>query len=186
MVDATFTDTVPPSTDHMYFKNIHTYISGKQTAGDHRDEHRQILARFIYNNWTCSIPLSQIGYDQYFTGYGDIVIKFKEEDATIVGGMTGHTDFIESSQFLGEIPYRIRVDIFIEVRANIDGPMPEEMNTLKVYIKDFIRRRPLGLLDEGYTALELTSGFYNYPEQRDKNTFKDSISVIMKEARTYH
>lgn len=183
----TFTDTVPPTdiSSHMYGKVIRTYLLGKTTPGDSRDEPRITLARYIYNNWTCSLPLSQIGYDQYFTGFGDIIIKFKEETCSIIGGMTGHIDFIEASPFIVPVPYRSRIDIFIEVRANVPDPMPTEMNTLKTYIKDFINCRPLGLKDEGIQEMWLTSGFYNAPEQRDKNTFKDMISVIMRYAKVY-
>ena len=99
--------------------------------------------------------------------------------------MTGHNDFIEASPFLVPVPYRSRIDIFIEVRANIPDAMPAEMNTLKIYIKNFIRARPLGLKDEGIQDMYLTSGYFNAPEQRDKNTFKDSISVMMKYSRLY-
>jgi hypothetical protein len=182
----TFTDTVAPTdiSSAVYGKVIRTYILGRILPGDFPDEPRVMFARYLYNNWTCSLPLTQIGYDQYFTGFGDIVIKFKEETCTIVGGMTGHTDFIEASPFLVPVPYRSRIDIFIEVRANVPDPMPTEMNTLKQYIKEFVRCRPLGLKDEGI-EMENTSGFYNYPEQRDKNTFKDSVSVMMKYAKVY-
>jgi len=183
----TFSDTISAGdiSSAMYGKILRTYILGRIKPGDFDDEPRIILAKYIYDNWTCSVPLSDIGYDQYFTGYGDIVIKFKEENATIIGGMTGHNDFIEASQFLVPVPYRSRIDIFIEVRANVPDPMPDEMNTIKLYLKDFIRARPLGLKDEGIQEMYLTSGYYNYPEQRDKNTFKDQISVMMKYAKVY-
>ena len=99
--------------------------------------------------------------------------------------MTGHNDFIDASQFLTYIPYHIRVNIFIEVRADTPDTMPAEMNTLKMYIKDFIRARPLGLKDEGYQSIELTDGYFNAPEQRDKYTFKDSVSVMMYEMKAF-
>jgi hypothetical protein len=184
---ATFSDSVA-STDissAMYAKVLRTYVLGRVKGGDFEDEPRIMLAKYLYDNWTCPITLSQIGYDQYFTGYGDIVIKFKEEDATIIGGMTGHTDFIEASPYLVPIPYHSRIDIYIEVRANVPDPMPAELNTIKGYIKNFINRRPLGLKDEGIQSMELTSGYYNYPEQRDKNTFKDQVTLMMKYAKVY-
>jgi hypothetical protein len=183
----TFSDTVLPGSisSAMYGKVLRTYLLGKTTPGDSNDEPRVVLAKYIYDNWTCSIPLGDIGYDQYFTGFGDIVIKFKEENATIIGGMTGHNDFIEASPYLVPIPYRSRVNIFIETRVNTPDAMPEEMNTLKLYIKEFIRCRPLGLKDEGYSEIYLTSGYFSSPEQRDKNTFKTSVSVMMKYAKVY-
>jgi len=186
-VVGTFSDIVAGGdiSSAMYGKVLRTYILGRVKGGDFDDEPRIILAKYIYDNWTCSIPLSDIGYEQFFSGYGDIVIKFKEENATIIGGMTGHNDFIEASPFLVPVPYRSRIDIFIEVRANIPDAMPAEMNTLKIYIKNFIRARPLGLKDEGIQDMYLTSGYFNAPEQRDKNTFKDSISVMMKYSRLY-
>lgn len=183
----TFSDTVPAGniSSAMYGKVLRTYLLGRTEAGDLRDEPRIILAQWLYNNWTCSIPIDQIGYDQYFTGFGDIIIKFKEENATIIGGMTGHNDFIEASPFLVPVPYRSRVTIYIEVRANIPDPIPDEMNTIKLYIKEFIRCRPLGLFTEGIQEMWLTSGAYGYPEQRDKNTFKTSISVMMKLSKLF-
>jgi hypothetical protein len=183
----TFTDTVAPTdiSSAMYGKVLRTYILGRVKPGDFDDEPRIILAKYLYDNWTCGIPLTQIGYDQYFTGFGDIVIKFKEEDATIIGGMSGHTDFIESSPFFVPIPYRSRVSIYIEIRANVPDAMPLEMNTLKLYIKNFLRARPLGLFNEGIQSLELADGLYNYPEQRDKNTFKDQIGVLMKYSKVF-
>lgn len=186
-IQADFTDSVPASSIdfHPYIKQLHTYVLGRTKPGDFEDEPRIILAKWIYDNWACNIPLSQIGYDQYFSGFGDIIIKFKEENATIIGGMTGHNDFTEASIFLFEIPYRSRVTIYIEVRANIPDAMPSEMRKIKIYLKEFIRRRPLSLKDEGIQELYLTDGFYNYPELRDKNTFKDTISVMMKYTKIY-
>jgi hypothetical protein len=186
-IQADFTDTVSAASIdfHPYIKKINTYLLGKITPGDSDDEPRIVLAKWLYDNWACSIPLDQIGYDQYFSGFGDIIIKFKEDNATIVGGMTGHTDFTEASMFLFEIPYRSRVTIYIEVRANTPDNMPIEMQTLKLYIKEFIRRRPMALKDEGYPEIYLTDGGYNYPELRDKNTFKDTISVMMKYTKVY-
>ncbi len=186
MVTATFTDTVATNiTDHFYFKNIRTYIIGKTTPGDHRDEPRELLAKFIYDNWSCDIPLTQIGYDEFFTGYGDIIIKYKEEDSTIVGGMTGHTDFIDASQFMIPTPYHTKISIYVIVRAQTPEAMPAEMNTIKTYIKNFIRARPLGLQDEGYQSIELTDGYFNAPEQRDKNTYKEFVTVMMKEMKIF-
>lgn len=186
-VVGTFSDSVSAGSisDHMYGKVLRTYLLGKTTPGDSRDEPRIILAKYLFDNWTCSIPLSMIGFDQYFTGLEDIVIKFKEEDATIIGGLTGHNDYFEASPFLVPIPYRSRIDIYIEVRANVPDPMPTEMNTIKGYIKNFIKKRPLGLKDEGYSEIYNTTGYYNYPEQRDKNTFKDQLSVMMKYSKLY-
>lgn len=186
-LQANFTDSVSASSInfHPYIKQIHTYVLGKLTPGDLDDEPRIILAKWLHRTWACSIPLDQIGYDQYFSGFGDIIIKFKEENATIIGGMTGHNDFTEASLFLFEIPYRSRVTIYIEVRANTPANMPTEMKDLKLYIKEFVRRRPLALRDEGIQEMWLTDGFYNYPELRDKNTFKDTISVMMKYTKLY-
>lgn len=185
-VTATFTDTVATSiTSNFYCKNIRTYILGKTTPGDHNREPRIILAKWLYDNWTCPIPLEQIGYDQYFTGFGDIVIKFKEDDSTVVGGMTGHTDFSDASQFLIPIPYHTRVSIYVIVRANTPASMPAEMNTIKMYIKNFIKARPLGLKDEGYQSVELTDGYFNAPEQRDKNTYREFVTVMMKEMKIF-
>jgi hypothetical protein len=187
VLTATFTDTVPDSaiSDNMYGKVLRTYLLGATEAGDSRDEPRIELAKYIYDNWACTIPLEQIGYDQYFTGYGDIVIKFKEEAATVVGGMTGHSDFVDASMFLADIPYHSRITINIIVRRDTPLTMPEEMNTIKVYIKNFIRARPAGLKDKGYQSLQLVSGSYNYPEQRDKYTFKDAVTVMMKYQKVY-
>ena len=184
---ATFSDTVASAdiSSAMYGKVLRTYVLGRVKGGDFGDEPRIILAKYLYDNWTCPITLGEIGYDQYFTGYGDIVIKFKEENATIIGGMTGHTDFFYASPSLVPIFYRSRVDIYIEVRANVPDPMPTELNTLKMYIKNFIKRRPLGLVDEGIMTMQLTSGYYNYPEQRDKNTFKDQVTLMMEYAKVY-
>lgn len=183
----TFTDTVAAGdiSSAMYAKVLRTYVLGRIKPGDFDDEPRIILAKYLYDNWTCSIGLDEMGYDQYFTGFGDIIIKFKEENATIIGGMSGHNDFIEASPFLVPIPYRSRVDIFIETRVNTPDPMPEEMNTIKLYIKEFIRCRPLGLKDEGIQQMYLTSGYFSSPEQRDKNTFKTSVSVMMQYAKVY-
>lgn len=186
-VVGTFSDIVSAGSisTGMYGKVLRTYVLGRDRPGDFDDEPRIILAKWLYDNWTCVIPLDQIGYDQYFTGFGDIVLKFKEANATVIGGMTGHNDFIEASPFLVPIPYRSRVDIFIEVRANTSDPMPSEMNDIKLYLKEFIRCRPLGLFTEGIQEMWLTSGYYNYPEQRDKNTFKDQITVMMKYSKVY-
>lgn len=183
----TFSDTVSASSisDHMYGKVLRTYLLGKTDGGDSRDEPRITFAKWLFRNWNCSIPLSEIGYDQYFTGLRDIIIKFKEENATIIGGITGHTDFFEASPFLVPIYYRSRIDIYIEVRANVPDPMPYQMNTIKSYIKNFVKARPIALRDEGIMEMYNTAGYYNYPEQRDKNTFKDQLSVMMKYAKLY-
>lgn len=185
MVDADITFTVDPSTDSFNSKILRTYILGRFEAGDFRHEPRIMLAQYIYNNWTCTIPISQINFDQYFTGYGDIAIKFKENNATMVGGQTGRNDFVDAGMFLVPVPYHSRIEINIVARVNTPDSMPAELNTLKIYIKDFIKKRPLGLLGEGIQQMYLDDSGYTYPQQRDKNTFKTTIAVIMKYAKIY-
>ena len=185
MVDVNVDFTVAPATDTFNFKILRTYVLGRFEAGDFRHEPRIMLAQYIYNNWTCSIPLSQINFDQYFTGYGDIAIKFKESAATVVGGQTGRNDFTDAGMFLVPIPYHSRIEINIVARVNTPASMPDEINTLKTYIKDFIKQRPLGMKSEGIQQLYLDDSGYTYPQQRDKNTFKTTIGVMMKYAKIY-
>jgi hypothetical protein len=186
MVDVEVIFTVPPATDRFDSKILHTYVQGRFEAGDFRHEPRIMLAQYLYNNWTCEIPINQINFDQYFTGYGDIAIKFKENNATIVGGQTGRNDFVDAGYFLNVIPYHSRIEINIVARVNTPKTMPDEINTLKMYIEDFIKARPLGMQAEGIQELYLDDTGYSYPEQRDKNTFKTVVGVMMKYAKVYH
>lgn len=185
MVDAEIEFTVPPATDVFNNKILHTYVLGRFEAGDFRHEPRIMLAQWLYNNWTCTIPINQINFDQYFTGYGDIAIKFKESNATIVGGQTGRNDFVDAGMFLSPIPYHSRIEINIVARVNTPASMPDELNTLKMYIENFVKARPLGMQQEGIQELYLDDSGYSYPEQRDKNTFKTTIGVMMKYAKVY-
>lgn len=186
MVDVNVEFTVPVATDTFHGKILHTFVLGRFEGGDFRHEPRIMLAQYIYNNWTCSIPVNQINFDQYFTGYGDIAIKFKERNATIVGGQTGRNDFVDAGYFLQPIPYHSRIEIVIVARVNTPLSMPDEMNTLKMYIEDFIQARPLGMKQEGIQELYLDDSGYSYPAQRDKNTFKATVGVMMKYAKVYH
>lgn len=184
-IEVEFEDTVAPSTSSFNHKVLRTFILGRFEAGDFRHEPRIMLAQWLYNNWTCDIPLNQINYDQYFTGYGDIAIKFKESNATALGGQTGRNDFVEAGMFMVPVPYRSRVEINIVTRVNTPDSMPAEMNTIKMYIQDFIKKRPLGLKLEGIQELYLDDSGYTYPEQRAKNTFKSTVAVMMKYAKIY-
>jgi len=185
MVDATVDFNVDPSTDSFNSKILHTYIQGRFEAGDFRHEPRIMLAQWLYNNWTCDIPINMINFDQYFTGYGDIAIKFKENNAMVLGGQTGRNDFPEAGMFLQPSPYRSRVEINIVARVNTPAAMPDELNTLKMYIQEFIKERPLGMQQEGIQELYLDDSGYTYPEQRDKNTFKTVVAVMMKYTKVY-
>jgi hypothetical protein len=185
MVDAEITFTVDPATDSFSSKILRTYVLGRFEAGDFRHEPRIMLAQYLYNNWTCEIPLSAINFDQYFTGYGDIAIKFKENNATMVGGQTGRNDYTDAGMFLVPVPYHSRVEINIVTRVNTPDAMPAELNILKMYIKNFIKERPLGMKAEGIQDMYIDDSGYSYPEQRDKNTFKSTVAVIMKYAKVF-
>jgi hypothetical protein len=185
-VEADFTDTVATNiSDSFNGKIIRTYVLGRSEPGHFRHEPRIMLAQYLYSNWACEIPLSQIGYDQQFDGMQDLVIKFKENNATPVGGQTGRNDFYDATMFIGEIPYHTRIDIFIIGRINTPDEEPQELSKIKLWIEDFIKKRPLGMASEGFQNMYLVEGHYAYPEQRDKNTFKTSVSVIVKYTIVY-
>lgn len=185
-VQADFVDTVAADiTDSFNWKIIRTFVLGRFEPGHFRHEPRIMLAQYLYNNWACEIPLSKIGFDQQFGGERDLIIKFKENNATPVGGQTGRNDYYDATMFLGEVPYHTRIDIFIIARANTPDPEPAEINSIKMWIKNFIKERPLGMVNEGFQSMELAESNYTYPEQRDKNTFRALTSVMVKYTIVY-
>jgi len=178
-----FTDSVSGSAISMVpiWKILKSFALGKVEQGNLECNPKILLARYLANNWTHPIPITELGWDQFFWGGNDIAVKFMEENTTVTGGQTGNnnpdnlmTIFRQPTFFVSYIIIGVvqRSPITTDVIA-------DELDSLEQYIREFIKARPLGLADEGISEMSLDTGYFNIPQQRDKATFKVSISVKM-------
>lgn len=172
-------------TESFSFGKLTTFYLADPYGGEHNKSPRSILSDFIRDNWTLSeLPRTKIYWNSWYSGSNYITVKFLERSNII----TSHDDqFTTRNRVYSDVygnyhDYETTIDMiwFIKQSFTVENEIvPEEIDHIVTYMKDFIKDKRHSLQDKGIMELSHVNSKVDI-EDTERRVFRLTISIMLK------